>query len=85
MDTSKKNGNRYFTFASTDKNKDVLTKYTELCDKIKSLIEKINDTPGEFGKYFMKIKFYSDDNFPLNKILKLGKVDVSEKGKEKEN
>ena len=27
-------------FASTDKNKEVLTKYTELWDKIKDLIEK---------------------------------------------
>ena len=25
----------------------------------------------KYGKYFMRIKFNSDDNFPLNKILKL--------------
>ena len=28
MDTLKENGNKYLTFASTDKNKEVLTKYT---------------------------------------------------------
>ena len=32
--------------------------------------KKINDKPGEYGKDFMKMKFNSDDNFPLNKILK---------------
>ena len=36
-----------------------------------SLIERVNDKPGEYGKDFMKIKFNSDDNLPLNKILKL--------------
>ena len=39
----KKNGNKYLTMVSTDKNKEVLTKYTELWDKIKNLIKKIND------------------------------------------
>ena len=35
-----KNGNIYFTFASTDKNKEVLTKYTKPWDKIEYLIKK---------------------------------------------
>ena len=39
----KKNGNKYLTLVSTDKNKQVLIKYTELWDKIKNLIKKIND------------------------------------------
>ena len=30
-----KNGNKYLTLVSTDKNKEVLIKYTELWDKIK--------------------------------------------------
>ena len=38
-----KNGNTYFFFASTDKNKEVLERYTEICDKTKSLIKKISD------------------------------------------
>ena len=61
MDTlNKKNRNKYLIFASTDKNKEILTKYTELWDKIKILIEcnsieRINDKPGKYGKDFMKI------------------------------
>ena len=34
-----KSGNKYLIFASTDKNKEVLTKYTEFWDKIKYLIK----------------------------------------------
>ena len=50
MDTlKKKSGNKYLVFASTDKSKEVLEKYTELWDKIKYLIQTIND--GEAGEY----------------------------------
>ena len=66
------NGNKYLTFASADKNKEVLKKYTELCDGIKNSIEKRNDSKaGEYGKNFIKIKFNSDNNLPLNEILNL--------------
>ena len=67
----KKNGNKYLTFASTYIKKEVLKKYTELWNEIKSLIDKIEDKPGEYGKYFMKIKFNSYHIMFLNKILKL--------------
>ena len=39
-------------------------------------IEKTNDKKGEYGKDFMKIKFNSDDNLPLNKILKLHNLTI---------
>ena len=63
------NGNKYLDFASTDKNKEILKEYTELWDKIKCLIKTIcGCKTGEYKKDFMKIKFNSDDNLPLNKI-----------------
>ena len=66
------NGNKYLTFASTDKNKKVLEKYTKLWDKIKYHIQKINSyKSGEYEKDYTKIKFNSDDDLPLNKTLKL--------------
>ena len=34
-----KNGNKYLTLVSVDKNKEILTKCTELSNKIKNLIE----------------------------------------------
>ena len=67
-----KNGNKYLVFDSTDENKEVLKKYTELWDGIKNEIETINGgKKGEYGKDFMKIKFDTDDKLPLNKPLKL--------------
>ena len=39
--------------------------------EIKNLIETINDKPGDYDKIYMRTKFNSDDNLPLNKILKL--------------
>ena len=66
------NGNKYLVFDSTDENKEVLKNHTELWDKIKNEIETINGGKnGECGKDFMKIKFNTDDNLPLNKPLKL--------------
>ena len=50
------NGDKYLTFASTDKNKNVLEKYTKLSDKIKYHIETINaKTSGEYDKDYMNI------------------------------
>ena len=46
--------------------------YTELWDGIKNEIETINDgKKDEYGEDFMKIKFNTDGNLPLNKPLKL--------------
>ena len=65
------NRNKYLTFASTDKNKKLLEKYTKLWDEIKYHIQTINASKsGEYEKDYMKIKFNSDDML-LNKILKL--------------
>ena len=72
----KSNGNKYLVFAFTDKNKEVLEKYADLCYGIKNLIKRVNDKPGEYGKDFMKNKFNSDNNFPLNKIVKLHNLTV---------
>ena len=68
------NGNEYLILVSTDKNKEVLTKYTELWDGIKNSIEKIDNKSGEYGKDFMKIKFNSGDSLPLNKTQKLDNI-----------
>ena len=71
-----KKGNKYLILDSTDKNKEVLIKYTKLWDGIKNSIEKVNNKLGEYGKDFMKIKFNSYDNLPLNKTLKLHSITI---------
>ena len=40
------------------------------------MVEKINGTPGEYEKDFTRTKFNSNDNLPLNKILKLHNLTV---------
>ena len=63
---------KYLVFDSTDENKEVSKKYRELWYGIKNEIETINGgKKGEYNKDFMKIKFNTDDNLPLNKPLKL--------------
>ena len=72
-----KNGNKYLNFASTDKNKEVLKKHTELWNEVKYQIKTINGGKAiEYEKDFMKIKINSDDNLALNKILKLNMLAV---------
>ena len=63
-------------FASTEKSKEVLTKYTELSNKIRSLFKTIDVKEGEYGKDFMKIKINSGNDLPLGKILTLYKLAI---------
>ena len=48
-----------------------LKKYTELWDKIEDLTKSITNTSDDYDGMYVKIKFNSDDNLPLNKISKL--------------
>ena len=64
--TEESDGNKYLIFASIDKNKKVLEKYTKFWDEIEYRIQTINaDKSGEYEKDYTKIKFNSDDNLPL--------------------
>ena len=65
-----KNGNKYLIFNSTDENKKLLKKYSDVWDGIKNKIETISSGECGYDKDVMKIKFISDDNLPLNKPLK---------------
>ena len=66
-----KNVNKYLIFDSVDKNKEVLKKYAGVWDGIKNKIKAISgDKQNDYGKDYMKIKFNSDDDLPLKKLLK---------------
>ena len=66
-----KNGNKYLIFDSADDNKELLKKYKNVWNGIKNKIKEINVGECHYEKYFMKIKFNSDDSLPLNKPLKI--------------
>ena len=59
-------------FVSTNKNKEGLENYTELWDEVKDQIETISgNKPIKYEKDFMKIRFESDDDLCLGKILNI--------------
>ena len=66
----KKNGNKYLIFDSVDANKKLLKKYNDIWNGIKNKIKEVSDGECHYEKDYMKIKFNSDDNLPLNKPLK---------------
>ena len=67
-----KNLSKYWVFDTTDENRELLEKYTKFWNGIKNEIKTVNGgKEGEYGKDFMNIKFNTDDNLLLNKLLKL--------------
>ena len=62
-----KNGNKYLIFDSTDENKELLKKYSDVGNGIKKKNEAVSSGECDYEKDFMKIKFNSDDDLPLNK------------------
>ena len=64
-------GNKYLIFDNSfAKNKDLLKKYTEFWSVVKRKIKKINGgKETDYRKDYIKIKFESDDDLPLNEPL----------------
>ena len=65
-----KNGNKYLIFDTTDENKELRKSYKDVWNGIKNKIKEISVGKCDYEKDFMKIKFNSDDDLPLNKPLK---------------
>ena len=62
--------NKYLVFDSTDENKELLKKYIDVWSGIENKIGAISSGECDYEKDYMKTKFNSDDNLPLNKPLK---------------
>ena len=70
--------NKYLIFDSADENKELLKKYNDFWNKIKNEINTINGgKENHYEKYYMKIKFNSDDDLPLNKALKFHNMTIT--------
>ena len=69
--------NKYLIFDSTDENKELLRKYNDVFNGIKDKIKETNSDECDYGKDYMKIKFNSDDNLPLNKPLKFHNMTIT--------
>ena len=69
--------NKYLVFDSTDENKELLKKYNDVFNGIRDKIKEINSDERDYEKDYMKIKFNSDDNLPLNKQLKFHNMTIT--------
>ena len=75
----KKNGNKYLIFDdSTNEKKGLWKNYADFWDGIKNEIKATNGgKENDYGKDYMKIKFNSDDDLPLNKPLKFHAMTIT--------
>ena len=72
-----KDMNKYLVFNSTDENKELLKKYNDVFNGIRDKIKEINSNDCDYEKDYMKIKFNSDDDLPLNKSLKFSLMTIT--------
>ena len=68
---------KYLVFDDADENKELLKRYDDVFNGIMDKIKKIDDDWLEYSKDYMKIKFSSVDNLPLNKSLKFYNMAVT--------
>ena len=65
-----KDMNKYLIFDSTDENKELLKNYNNVFNGIRDKIKEINNNECGYEKDYLKIKFNSDSDLPLNRSLK---------------
>ena len=68
---------KFLIFDSTDENKELLKKYNDVWNGIKNKIKEVSSGECDYEKDYMKIKFNSDDNLPLNKPLKFHNMTIT--------
>ena len=71
------NEDKYLVFDDTYENKELLNIYDDVFNGIMSKIKETDDDWLEYAKDYMKIRFSSDDNLPLNKQLKFYNMTVT--------
>ena len=73
----KKGVNKYIVYDSTDENKELLKKHNDVWWGIKNEIGTINGgTENDYEKDYMKTKFNSDDDLPVNKPLNIHNMTI---------
>ena len=65
------NGNKYLTLVPTNENKTKTKKKEELWIKIRDLIRSVTKNSDDYDEKYIKIKFNSDDELPLNKTIEI--------------
>ena len=65
------NKNKYLMLLSANESKEKIKKYEEFWSKIRDLIRLITRNSDDYNEKYMKIKFNSDDELPLNKTKEI--------------
>ena len=60
----------------TNESKKKIQNYEELWSKIKDLIRSITNNSDDYDEKYMKIKFDSDDDLPLNETIKIHNMTI---------
>ena len=68
--------NKCLVFDSTDENKELLKKYNDV-NGVRDKIKEVSSNECDYEKDYIKIKFNSDDNLPLNKPLKFHNMTIT--------
>ena len=68
--------NKYLVFDSTDQKKELLKKYN-VFNGIRDKSKEVSSDDCDYEKDYMNIKFNSDDNLPLNKLLKFHNMTIT--------
>ena len=68
------NGNKYLTLVLTNKSKEKIEKYKELWSKVRDLIRSLTKNSDDYDEKYIIIKFNSDDELPLNKMIEISSM-----------
>ena len=71
------NGNKNLMLVPTNKSNEKIKKYEKLWIKIRDLIRLMTQNLDNYDEKYMKIKFVSDDNLPLNKTTEIPIVTIA--------
>ena len=69
--------NKSLVFDSTDENKELLKKYSDIFNGIRNKIKEVSSDECDYKNDFMKTKFNSDDNLPLSRPWKFHNMTIT--------
>ena len=69
--------NKYLIIDSMNENKKLLERYNHVFNGIIYEIKEISNDECDYEKDYMKIKFNSNDDLPLNKLLKFHNITIT--------
>ena len=72
-----KDANKQLILDSTDENKGLLKRYNDVWGGIGNKIKEVSSGECKYEKDYMKIKFNSDNDLPLNKKLRFHNVTIT--------